>query len=223
MVKNNHTQKTARARRSLSAPAELLLGRGLLEGRILDYGCGKGDLVKFLDGDIEQWDPHFHPTLPKGKFDVVCCIYVLNVLRPQERRQALAKAKKYVRRDGHLYVAVRRDAFKEGPTSTGTEQYYVRLRMKSLAHCRGLFEIYEWKNDGKSAKTPKASRPKMLQSDFDKLAAECIQRNFRPNWARVKFHRLHGFWPCRDRGICMPAAFLEYESEFRLRFLPRGL
>lgn len=141
----NRTSLTARSRRHLSAPAKELFERRLLEGRILDFGSGKGDLDKFLDGDIHEWDPNFHPRRPRGKFDVVCCIYVLNVLRPAERRLALEDAREYVRPGGCLYVAVRRDPYDEGPTTKGTEQYHVRLRMRSLVHRRGSFEIYFWK------------------------------------------------------------------------------
>ncbi len=141
---SSQSSLTARARSKLSAPAEYLLEHDLLAGRILDFGAGRGDLHTFLDGDIEQWDPEFHPWLPAGKFDVVTCIYVLNVLRPQVRRGALAHAKQYVRSGGCLYVAVRRDAFDEGPTTRGTEQFHVRLRMKSLVHRKGAFEIYVW-------------------------------------------------------------------------------
>ena len=138
--------KTARARRRLSAPAECLLERGLLVGRILDFGSGRGDLVTFLNGDIEQYDPNWHPEKPRGKFDVVTCIYVLNVLRPSARRKALAEAKSYVRRGGVLYVAVRRDLKRDGPRSGGTEQYNVKLRMPSLVKRAGGYEIYEWRN-----------------------------------------------------------------------------
>ncbi len=154
-MSNNKTHLTARARSNLSAPAAYLLKEGLLEGRILDFGCGKGDLHKFLDGDIEQWDPHFHPAKPRGKFDVVCCIYVLNVLRAFHRMQAMRHAMNYVRRGGSLYIAVRRDRFVAGVNSKGTEQYHVLRPLPmytltdTLVHRKGAFEIFSWKNDGK--------------------------------------------------------------------------
>lgn len=141
---------TARARCKLSAPAQVLLEHGLLVGRILDFGAGKGDLARFLDGDIEAWDPHYSPKLPRGKFDVVCCLYVLNVLRPQARCAALAQAKEYVRPGGCLYVAVRRDPFEDGTTLRGAEQFHVQLDMESIFHKKGKFEIYVWRNDRKS-------------------------------------------------------------------------
>ena len=138
--------KTARARRRLSAPAERLLERGLLAGRILDFGSGKGDLTRFLNGNIEQYDPNWYPKKPRGKFDVVTCIYVLNVLRPSARRKALAEAKSYVRPGGVLYIAVRRDLKCDGPRKWGTEQYDVKFRLPSLMKRAGNFEIYEWRN-----------------------------------------------------------------------------
>lgn len=140
--------KTAIARKGLSAPAKFLFQQNRLEGRILDFGCGRGDVAQFLDGDIEQWDPNWHPKRPRGKFDTVTCIYVLNVLRDEPRREALADAKSFVRKGGRLYVAVRRDL--DGDTGTkkwGTEQYDVRLRLPSFMRKVGAFEIYEWRNE----------------------------------------------------------------------------
>jgi len=139
--------KTAIHRQELSAPAEWLFQEGLLEGRILDFGCGHGDLARFLEGDIEQYDPNWFPEKPEGKFDVVVCIYVLNTLRTRARRKALREAKSYVRHGGVLYVAVRRDVLIEGPRNGGTEQYQVDLRMKSLVRKPVRFEIYEWRNE----------------------------------------------------------------------------
>ena len=136
--------KTARARKHLSAPAQYLLDHDLLVGRILDFGCGRGDLATFLDGDIEQWDPNWHPQKPRGKFDVVVCIYVLNVIRVGWRTQVLKGAMSYVRRGGKLYIAVRRDIERDGEVESGAEQYDVKLNMPSLMERSGKFEIYEW-------------------------------------------------------------------------------
>ncbi len=166
--RENQSHLTARARTALSAPGADLLERGLLAGRILDYGCGRGDLRKFLNGDIEQWDPHFHPKKPKGKFDVVCCIYVLNVLSLPEMLKAIEAAREYVRVGGSLYIAVRRDATALGRSDRGTEQCEVTISkgtitrrgltselfwmgapmgvpMSTVAHRKGSYEIYEWK------------------------------------------------------------------------------
>lgn|GEM_PF-1655310 len=134
--------QTAISRTRLSAPSAYLLDQGLLKGRILDFGCGKGDLAKFLDGDIEEYDPHYAPKRPRGKFDVVVCNYILNVLPEKDQRKALRDALSFLRKDGVLYVTVRRDLEKEATTTLGKRQFHVDLRMPSLVHRRGRFEIY---------------------------------------------------------------------------------
>ena len=118
----------------------------MLRGRILDFGCGRGDIGRFLDGDIEQWDPNWYPKRPRGKFDTVTCIYVLNTLSGNVRESALKDAMSFVRKGGRLFVAVRRDVEKEGTTASGSEQYDVRLCLPSVMQKVGKFEIYEWRN-----------------------------------------------------------------------------
>jgi len=142
----DNSAKTAISRCRLSAPAEYLLDEGLLIGRILDYGCGKGDLKKFLDGDIVQWDPYYYPKKPRGRFDTVVCIYVLNALSAHRRRNVLKHAKEYVKPGGCLYIAVRRDLEIEGRRRNGTEQHNIQLKLPSIARRSGGFEIYCWIN-----------------------------------------------------------------------------
>lgn len=150
-----HTAKTARARRKLSAVGMWLLRMGLLQGRVLDFGCGRGDLAKFIaacpgaecfPSEICQWDPNWHPKRPRGKFDTVACIYVMNVLPPAQRKKTLQDAQSFVRKNGRLYVAVRRDLGTE--SHVGPDQYNVKLRnpFQSIYLRSGKFEIYEWIN-----------------------------------------------------------------------------
>lgn len=149
------TAKTAMSRRALSAPAMHLLKRGLLVGEVLDYGCGKCDLEKFIEAcpgakhfphKIVSWDPNFHPTRPREKFDTVVCIYVLNVLDPISRKKALLDAQGYVKNNGRLYIAVRRDIKRKTQTYPGVIQYPVKLQdpFVSIFKRSGGFEIYEW-------------------------------------------------------------------------------
>jgi SAM-dependent methyltransferase len=137
---------TAIARKSLSAPSRYLLENGFLKGRILDFGCGRGDLKKFVDGDIEEYDPFYAPHKPIGKFDVVVCNYVLCVLDWRRRMKALEEARSYLKPGGCLFVSVRRDLKRSGPTSKGF-QFNVRLKEDSLVRRSGAFEIYKIKND----------------------------------------------------------------------------
>jgi hypothetical protein len=103
-----------------------LMKEGLVEHGMhgLDYGCGKG-----YDADnlgFDGWDPHHRPDTKNlsMSYDVVTCIYVLNVIEDKEEREETE-----VRIIGHLnpggvaYVAARndRDAL-NGCTSKGTWQ-----------------------------------------------------------------------------------------------------
>ena len=115
--------RTAIHRKKLSAPAQWLLDEGLLRAPVLDFGCGHGDLGKFVDLGVESWDPHWQPGAGSkalaGRFETVACLYVLCVLPPGERLDPLEAAYRCVRPGGNLYVAVRRDIDADGATSRG--------------------------------------------------------------------------------------------------------
>ena len=91
--------RTAISRNSLSAPSRLLFQAGLAneETSFLDYGCGRGDDIKFLRElgvSTRGWDPHFQPD-PEAltEADIVNLGFVLNVIEnPQERIKTLKKA-----------------------------------------------------------------------------------------------------------------------------------
>lgn len=141
---------TAIHRRQLSAPAKWLVSQGLIRPPTLDFGCGHGDLGKFTDLDVESWDPAWHPGEGlepfRGRFQTVTCLYVLCVLPPQERREALLEAQSCVRPGGRLYVAVRRDLKSEGPTTKGY-QANVSLSFPVIHTRPGKFDVYLWRNE----------------------------------------------------------------------------
>lgn len=129
----NNSEKTAMSRNDFSGPMKWLASNGLIGNgtRGLDYGCGKGfdaDAVGF-DG----WDPH-HRNETKGLiaeasspgrgYDVVVCIYVLNVIPdPAERKRVEKDLVTCLAPGGTAYVAVRNDvANLRGWTSKGTWQ-----------------------------------------------------------------------------------------------------
>lgn len=90
--------KTALVRYALSKPIQCLLGHGLLSGEcsLLDYGCGRGDDVRYLNAmgyRAMGWDPVYRPQGPKEPADVVNLGYVLNVIEePAERVEVLREA-----------------------------------------------------------------------------------------------------------------------------------
>jgi SAM-dependent methyltransferase len=119
------SHKTAMRRSALSAPARYLSEHGLINGRALDYGCGRGFDAKALG--LEKYDPYYEPTPPIGKYDTILCIYVLNVLPIEWQDEILAKLRQLLAPSGKAYIAVRRDFFTVGYTSIGTYQRKVEL------------------------------------------------------------------------------------------------
>ena len=82
----NRSHLTAIPRRRPSLPMRWLADNGWLEGlKCLDYGCGRGYDAYYYG--MSSWDPHWNGgwTPPARSFDVVTCLYVLNVVPPEER------------------------------------------------------------------------------------------------------------------------------------------
>jgi hypothetical protein len=169
IMNSNEAHKTAIARTKLSAPAQYLTERGLLVGRVLDFGCGHGVDAEILstfsieglthreDGIFEvcKWDPFFHPNaqLPlelAGKVDTIMCNYVLNVVTPKEQEGILWAIHHLLRpydyrkpyeTPGRAYITVRRDM----AAADMSRQRLVKLDLPVVTENAG-FCIYEtWK------------------------------------------------------------------------------
>lgn len=119
--------RTATKRGRLSKPTKRLQADHLLEGRILDYGCGRGDDADELG--CERYDPHFSPVMPTGWFDVIICNYVLNVIETEATRlQVVRDIQAKLEDDGYAYISVRSNKKDlKGLTSIGTWQGLVTL------------------------------------------------------------------------------------------------
>jgi DNA phosphorothioation-associated putative methyltransferase len=93
---NRH--RTALSRGKLSRPIQNLLKHSLLteERSFFDYGCGRGDDVRFLNAQgvsAEGWDPYFCPETQFTAADIVNLGYVINVIEePKERIAVLNQA-----------------------------------------------------------------------------------------------------------------------------------
>lgn len=145
-VLENLSHMTAMSRTGLSAPARYLLEKGLLRGRVLDHGCGKGDICRFTDiPHAEQYDPHWHPQRPQGKFDTIYSGFVINAVPENVVSHILADIKSFLAPGGTAYIAVRRDVKQEGFTSKGTEQYNRELQLPVLINVPGRYIIYVMK------------------------------------------------------------------------------
>ncbi len=150
---NKYSHLTAIEREYLSFPARFLLKNKLLQGKILDFGCGFGNDVKLLkkqDFEIIGYDPHYFPQYPQDKFDTIICFYVLNVLFRNEQEKIIIEISQLLKPEGKAYFAVRRDIKKEGfrihyVHEKPTYQCLVKLPFKSIFLNENC-EIYQYRH-----------------------------------------------------------------------------
>jgi len=145
MIKDKYQRWTAMNRSIPSKPYRTLLEKGLIKGRVLDYGCGRGMDVQDLESKnftVYGFDPAHFPIKPKGKFNTILATYVLNIiLHPLERINTIKEIQSYLRKNGNAYVTVRRDVPREGTFS----QRWIELPFVS-EHKTSAFEIYRIEN-----------------------------------------------------------------------------
>ena len=115
-IENKFSHLTAIERTKLSYPAKFLLSKQLFKGKILYFGCGFGNDVKFLQVqgfNITGYDPYYFNQYSIEKFDAIICFYVLNVLFPGDQSKVLMEVSHLLKPGGKAYYAVIRDIKKE--------------------------------------------------------------------------------------------------------------
>jgi len=197
--KNPYSYLTAKERDRISMPARFLFSNNLLKGKILDFGCGFGYDVEMLKAkglDIEGYDPHYFPKMPRQKFDTILCFYVLNVLMPEEQTEVLMNVSRFLKPQGRAYFSVRRDIIREGFRTHALHgkavfQYNVRLPYKSI-FLNENSEIYEYQHfnqlSGKSEYECEFCSP---SQEWELLAETCNWYAFLENttaWVTSKSH-----------------------------------
>lgn len=164
--RNPHAHLTAIVRPKVSFPTRKLWEAGLIRGRVLDFGCGRGSDLAFLSANgvaAEGFDPHYAPYWPTGQFDTILCHYVLNVLLPEEQTYVLLSVSELLKPGGTAYFTVRRDLRREGFRlhaihRVETYQCNVRLPYPSwytAKHC----EIYAYQHCSVAAGYDRAADP----------------------------------------------------------------
>jgi ATP adenylyltransferase len=119
------SHKTAISRKTLPLPTRWLLGRGLLKGVILDYGCGKCFELNNLFFVSDGYDPHYRKDgIEHSSYDTIICNFVLNVIESPAARQGVIDDIQYLLAPGGIaYISVRNDKEKlNGCTKRGTWQ-----------------------------------------------------------------------------------------------------
>lgn len=155
----NNPHLTAIERTTMSFPTRWLKQNNLLQGEILDFGCGFGfdtDQLKELSFDIAGYDNYYRPEYPEKRFDTIICNYVLNVLEPNEQAEVLMSVSELLKPTGKAYFAVRRDLKSEGFRThylhkLPTFQSNVILPYKSLFLNENC-EIYEYQHYNQTQK-----------------------------------------------------------------------
>jgi len=144
---NVRSYRTAIHRSGPSAPLKYIEDSLKLSDLILDYGCGKGADVRYLESkgySVDGYDPYYNNIDLSNKdlyYDVVVCNYVFNVLDKSEEELLMNNILSKLKNGGRAYISVRRDSFKEGVTSRGYQRY-VELNEYPSFEKKGSFEIY---------------------------------------------------------------------------------
>lgn len=153
MKKVNNSHLTAKERSSLSFPSKWLLKNKLLNGKIIDFGCGFGKDVELLSQqgfDISGYDKFYFKEYPQEIFDTIICNYVLNVLEPDDQVEVLMSVCELLKPTGRAFFTVRRDLKSEGFRihkihQKPTYQCNVKLPFKSIFK-NDFCEIYEYQH-----------------------------------------------------------------------------
>nr|DAH73289.1 MAG TPA: Methyltransferase domain [Caudoviricetes sp.] len=128
--------KTAITRGKLSKPMKLLKDKDLLQGNILDFGCGKGEDVILLQREkynilgYDEYNPAYSEDTLKDSLDTtintITCNYVFNTIPNLTEHEGLVKLFKALSDRISIYISVRADtkAIKDNWIFSEVEQGY---------------------------------------------------------------------------------------------------
>lgn len=135
----------APARTGLSKTARVLLAGGLIRGRVLDYGCGRG-----FDAQHEGWDaydPYYAPTPVAGPYDTIVVNHVANILTRASREKLYQTVNALLGAGGTAWFSVARNIPERGKAGLRRRiGNYVVLTLPTL-FADGEEEIYRLDKD----------------------------------------------------------------------------
>jgi len=118
-------------RQAISKTARVLLDKGLVLGRVLDFGCGLG-----FDADQLGWDgydPYYRPRELTGLYDTVIVNHVANILTRRSRSELLERVNSLLNPGGVAYISVARNIPAAGKHGSRRRiQNYVLLTLHSV-------------------------------------------------------------------------------------------
>lgn len=145
----DNTGKTAIHRTTISAPLLSFVKNKLIRGSVLDYGCGHGKDLEYLQQfciDADGWDPNHRPNMIPltRKWDTILCTYVLNVLESETDRMFVVEIiKSLLNPGGNAYITVRNDIKElKGKTEIDTWQGLVTLDLPIIRKNSGYITYH---------------------------------------------------------------------------------
>ena len=130
--------------RKTPSKASLLYNElNLIQGRVLDYGCGYG-----LDAQVNNWesyDPCYNDVRLEGLFDTIVCTNVLSAVSSKIRNQIMENIRDLLAEEGVAYFGIPRNLPVKGKLSgyARRPQNYVVLTLDSVYQDNKI-EIYRF-------------------------------------------------------------------------------
>lgn len=128
---NESSYLSTRNKRKPSKALMDMINAGVINGSVLDYGCGKGVDMDYLtifkpDTIVSGYDPVYFPILTNKKYDTIFCNNVINYIKDsKEIYLFLLKARKLLNNNGKLILIARSIAEVKGNVNRNDNWKYL--------------------------------------------------------------------------------------------------